>query len=720
MQILQKLSEEFNIKMWQVENTVKLIDEGNTIPFISRYRKEATGELDDQLLRKLHDRLSYLRSIELRKQEVKRLIDEQGKLTDELAAAIDKAEKLTEIEDIYRPYRPKRRTRATIAKEKGLEPLADLLFEQSLYEGNIDDICKPYINEENNVLTTEDALSGAMDIIAEIISDNADFRKFIREYTYNNGMISSRSTGQEETEKKRDVYQMYHDFSEPVRKAARHRILALNRGEKEGFLSVKIDVEPDGITNYLFKKLIPQKRSITSEYVEKAAVDAYTRLIAPSIENELRNLLTDDSQEGAIKLFAENLKNLLMQPPIKGKVVLGLDPAYRTGCKIAVVDETGRVLDTTVIFPTPPQNKVDESKTVIKALIIKHDVGLIAIGNGTASRESEMFIAELIKEIDRKVFYLVVNESGASVYSASELGAEEFPDFDVSQRSAVSIARRTLDPLAEFVKIDPKSIGVGQYQHDMNQKRLGQALGAVVEDCVNNVGVDLNTASASLLSYISGINTAIAKNITSFRETEGKFKHRKQLLKVPKLGQKAFEQCAGFLRITDGDNILDNTSVHPESYEAAKKLLELMGYTLDDVKNKKLSGLYDKVMKNVDELAKQCGVGVPTLKDITEELLKPGRDPRDEIKPVQLLEGVMNIEDLKPGMILTGTVRNVMDFGAFVDIGVHQDGLVHISRLSDKFVKHPTDIVSVGDIVQVKVLDIDIDRKRISLSMRDF
>jgi uncharacterized protein len=720
MQILQKLSEEFNIKMWQVENTVKLIDEGNTIPFISRYRKEATGELDDQLLRKLHDRLSYLRSIELRKQEVKRLIDEQGKLTDELAAAIDKAEKLTEIEDIYRPYRPKRRTRATIAKEKGLEPLADLLFEQSLYEGNIDDICKPYINEENNVLTTEDALSGAMDIIAEIISDNADFRKFIREYTYNNGMISSRSTGQEETEKKRDVYQMYHDFSEPVRKAARHRILALNRGEKEGFLSVKIDVEPDGITNYLFKKLIPQKRSITSEYVEKAAVDAYTRLIAPSIENELRNLLTDDSQEGAIKLFAENLKNLLMQPPIKGKVVLGLDPAYRTGCKIAVVDETGRVLDTTVIFPTPPQNKVDESKTVIKALIIKHDVGLIAIGNGTASRESEMFIAELIKEIDRKVFYLVVNESGASVYSASELGAEEFPDFDVSQRSAVSIARRTLDPLAEFVKIDPKSIGVGQYQHDMNQKRLGQALGAVVEDCVNNVGVDLNTASASLLSYISGINTAIAKNITSFRETEGKFKHRKQLLKVPKLGQKAFEQCAGFLRITDGDNILDNTSVHPESYEAAKKLLELTGYTLDDVKNKKLSGLYDKVMKNVDELAKQCGVGVPTLKDITEELLKPGRDPRDEIKPVQLLEGVMNIEDLKPGMILTGTVRNVMDFGAFVDIGVHQDGLVHISRLSDKFVKHPTDIVSVGDIVQVKVLDIDIDRKRISLSMRDF
>jgi uncharacterized protein len=720
MQILQKLSEEFNIKMWQVENTVKLIDEGNTIPFISRYRKEATGELDDQLLRKLHDRLSYLRSIELRKQEVKRLIDEQGKLTDELAAAIDKAEKLTEIEDIYRPYRPKRRTRATIAKEKGLEPLADLLFEQSLYEGNIDDICKPYINEENNVLTTEDALSGAMDIIAEIISDNADFRKFIREYTYNNGMISSRSTGQEETEKKRDVYQMYHDFSEPVRKAARHRILALNRGEKEGFLSVKIDVEPDVITNYLFKKLIPQKRSITSEYVEKAAVDAYTRLIAPSIENELRNLLTDDSQEGAIKLFAENLKNLLMQPPIKGKVVLGLDPAYRTGCKIAVVDETGRVLDTTVIFPTPPQNKVDESKTVIKALIIKHDVGLIAIGNGTASRESEMFIAELIKEIDRKVFYLVVNESGASVYSASELGAEEFPDFDVSQRSAVSIARRTLDPLAEFVKIDPKSIGVGQYQHDMNQKRLGQALGAVVEDCVNNVGVDLNTASASLLSYISGINTAIAKNITSFRETEGKFKHRKQLLKVPKLGQKAFEQCAGFLRITDGDNILDNTSVHPESYEAAKKLLELTGYTLDDVKNKKLSGLYDKVMKNVDELAKQCGVGVPTLKDITEELLKPGRDPRDEIKPVQLLEGVMNIEDLKPGMILTGTVRNVMDFGAFVDIGVHQDGLVHISRLSDKFVKHPTDIVSVGDIVQVKVLDIDIDRKRISLSMRDF
>lgn len=720
MNILQKLTQEFNIQMWQVENTVKLIDEGNTIPFIARYRKEATGELDDQLLREMADRLSYLRSVEQRREEIIRLIDEQGKLTDQLKAGIEKAEKLTELEDIYRPYRPKRRTRATIAKEKGLEGLADLIFAQDLYEGNIDDICAPYINAEKEVNTTDDALAGAMDIIAETVSDNADFRKFIREFTFNKGVITSAATGMEGTEKKRDVYQMYHDFSEPVAKAAHHRILALNRGEKEGFLSVKIEVDQQGITDYMKKQLIPEKRSITSEYVELAAEDAYKRLIAPSIENEIRNMLTDDAQEGAIKLFSENLKNLLLQPPIKDKVVLGLDPAYRTGCKIAVTDATGRVLDTGVVFPTPPQSRVDEAKAKLKHLIAKHNVELIAIGNGTASRESEIFVAELIKEIDRKVFYLIVNEAGASVYSASKLAAEEFPDYDVSQRSAVSIARRTQDPLAELVKIEPKSIGVGQYQHDMNQKRLDSALGGVVEDCVNSVGVDLNTASPSLLSYISGINGAMAKNIALFRENEGKFKSRKQLMKVPKLGQKTFEQCAGFLRITDGDNILDNTSVHPESYEAAKKLLEITGYTLEDVKNNRLDGLRGKVMEKADELAGQCNVGVPTLRDIAAELLKPGRDPRSELEPPRLLKDVMDIRDLKPGMILTGTVRNVMDFGAFVDIGVHQDGLVHVSQLSNKYVKHPMDVVAVGDIVRVKVLEIDVERNRISLTMRDF
>lgn len=720
MDIMQRLSEEFNIKPWQVENTVKLLDEGNTIPFISRYRKEVTGELDDQLLRELGDRLTYLRTIEARKEDVKRIIDEQGKLTEELSALIDKAEKLTEIEDIYRPYRPKRRTRATIAKEKGLEPLADLIFAQNLFEGNIDEICKEYINPENDVNTTDDALAGAMDIIAETVSDNADFRKFIREYTLKAGIIISKSTNKEETEKKRDVYQMYHEFSEPLSKVAPHRILAINRGEKEEFLSAKIEVEEDNILAHINNSLIPKTRSITSEYVELAAADAYKRLIAPSIENELRNHLTDNAQEGAMKIFSENLKNLLLQPPIKDKVVLGLDPAYRTGCKIAVVDSTGRVLDTTVIYPTPPQNKKEESKAVLKQLISKHDVELISIGNGTASKESEIFIAELIKEIDKKVFYLIVSESGASVYSASKLAAEEFPDFDVSKRSAISIARRLQDPLAELVKIDPKAIGVGQYQHDMNQKRLGEALGGVVEDCVNSVGVDLNTASPSLLSYISGISSAIAKNIVVHRETEGKFTNRKHLSKVSKLGPKAFEQCAGFLRITDGDNILDNTSVHPESYEAAKKLLEITGYSLDDVKKNKLQGLKEKVLENTASIAQQCNIGIPTLRDIVDELLKPGRDPRDYIQPPKLSADVMDIEDLKPGMILTGTVRNVIDFGAFVDIGVHQDGLVHISQLADKYVKHPMDVVSVGDIVSAKVLEIDVERKRISLTLRGF
>ncbi|MCK9478089.1 MAG: RNA-binding transcriptional accessory protein [Firmicutes bacterium] len=718
MDIEKVLASEFGIKQWQVENTVALIDEGNTIPFISRYRKEVTGELDDQLLRELSDRLLYLRSVDERKNEVERLIDEQGKLTPELSEKIHNASKLTEIEDIYRPFRPKRRTRATIAKEKGLEPLADLLFKQNIYDGIIDDICAEYINEEREVNTADDALAGAIDIIAENISDNADFRKYIREYTLLNGIISSKTTEQEETEKKRDVYQMYHDFSEPVSKIAPHRILALNRGEREKFLTVKIEIESEGITNYLYKKLIPKKESITSEYVRLAAQDAYKRLVAPSIENEIRNFLTDNSQEGAIKLFSKNLKNLLLTPPIKNEVVLGLDPAYRTGCKIAVIDPTGKVLDTTVVFPTPPQNKVDEAKTTLKKLISKHNVSLVSIGNGTASKESEIFIAQLLKEIDKKVFYIVVSESGASVYSASKLAAEEFPDFDVSLRSAVSIARRVQDPLAELVKIDPKAIGVGQYQHDMNQKRLSEALGGVVEDCVNSVGVDLNTASAPLLSYVSGINQTVAKNITAHREKEGMFLSRKQLTKVAKLGKKSFEQCAGFLRIPNSDNILDNTAVHPESYKAAEKLLELTGYTLDDVKNNKLEGLHKKVSSSIDKLAEECGVGVPTLRDIADELLKPGRDPRSESEPPKLLTDVLGIEDLKPGMTLSGTVRNVIDFGAFVDIGVHQDGLVHISELSNSYVKHPTDVVSVGDVVNVKILDVDIDRKRIALSMR--
>ena len=716
--IIERLAQEFNIRRAQVENTVKLIDEGNTIPFIARYRKEVTGELDDQVLRELDDRLRYLRAIKERKEEVKRLIDEQGKLTDELAALIDKAEKLTEIEDIYRPYRPKRRTRATIAKEKGLEPLANLVLAQTLREGDIDELCLPYIDAEKGVITTDEALAGAMDIIAEAVSDNADYRKFIREYTMNHGIITSKTTNKEETEKKRDVYQLYHEFSEPLKKAAKHRILALNRGESEEFLTVKTEVEEDGILNHINADMIANPRSITSEYVSLAIADAYKRLISPSIENEIRNLLTDEAQEGAIKLFSENLKNLLLQPPIKDRVVLGLDPAYRTGCKIAVVDGTGRVLDTTVIYPTPPVNKAAEAKQKLKSMIDRHGVSLISIGNGTASKESEIFVAELLKEIDRKVFYMVVSESGASVYSASKLAAEEFPDFDVSQRSAVSIARRVQDPLAELVKIDPKAIGVGQYQHDMNQKRLGEELGGVVEDCVNSVGVDLNTASPSLLSYVSGINGTIAKNIVVHREQEGRFGSRKQLKKVAKLGPKAFEQCAGFLRITDGENVLDNTSVHPESYEAAKKLLELTGFSLDDVKNGKLGGLAEKTRDNISELAERCGVGVPTLRDIVSELLKPGRDPRDEIEAPQLLTDVMDIEDLTVGMVLKGTVRNVIDFGAFVDIGVHQDGLVHISQLSDKYVKHPMDVVSVGDIVTVKVLEADAARKRISLSMK--
>ena len=719
MDINTRLAAEFNIKLHQVENTVKLIDEGNTIPFIARYRKEVTGSLDDQLLRNLNDRLVYLRNMEERKEEIKRLIDEQGKLTEELVLAIDTCEKLTELEDIYRPYRPKRRTRATIAKEKGLEPLAEIIMAQNIYEGNIDEICAPFIDAEKEVNTTDDALAGAMDIIAEEVSDNADFRKFIRIYTMRNGTISSKATNKEETEKKRDVYQMYHDFTEPLKAIARHRVLALNRGEAEEFLSVKIEVEPDGIIAHLNSQLIPEKRSITTEYVELAAADAYKRLIMPSIENELRNQLTDNAQEGAMKIFSENLKNLLLQAPIKNKVVLGYDPGYRTGCKLAVVDGTGRVLDIGVIYPTPPTTpqKIEDAKKKVSALIEKHKVDIISIGNGTASKESEIFIAGLIKETGSKAVYIMTSESGASVYSASKLAAEEFPDFDVSQRSAVSIARRIQDPLAELVKIDPKSIGVGQYQHDMNQKRLSEALGGVVEDCVNSVGVDLNTASPSLLSYISGINGTIAKNIVVYREENGKFKNRSQLKKVAKLGPKAFEQCAGFLRITDGDNILDNTSVHPESYDAAKELIETLGFTMSDIGTKDFINKLEKVDK--DEVASKLGIGVPTLNDIISELKKPGRDPRDEVAPPVLRTDVMDMNDLKPGMIMDGTVRNVIDFGAFVDIGVHQDGLVHISQISNKYIKHPMEAVSIGDVVKVKILDVDVAKKRISLTMKD-
>ncbi len=715
LDINAKLTSEFNLKPFQVQNTVKLIDDGNTIPFIARYRKEMTGELNDQVLRELYDRLMYLRNLEARREEVLRLIDEQGKLTDEIAASLKKAVALQEIEDIYRPFRPKRRTRATIAKEKGLEPLAVILFAQEIKSGSIEEIAAPFIDAEKSVNTAEDALNGAMDIIAEDVSDNAEYRKAIREMFYKLGTIVTKAKKEEDS-----VYRMYYDFSEPVAKIANHRVLAINRGEKEEFLQVKIDVPSERVTGYLKSNCVKKARSITSEYVERAIDDSYNRLIFPSVEREVRNELTEEAQEQAMKVFSANLKNLLLQPPVKGSIVLAVDPAYRTGCKIAVVDETGKVLETTVIYPTPPQNKIEEAKKVMKHLIATHKVDIISIGNGTASKESEIFVAELIKEVDRKLFYMVVSEAGASVYSASKLGAEEFPDFDVSLRSAVSIARRLQDPLAELVKIDPKAIGVGQYQHDMNQKRLGESLGGVVEDCVNNVGVDLNTASPSLLSYVSGVNSSIARNIVEYRESNGKFKKREEIKKVKKLGEKAFEQCAGFLRIPDGINVLDNTSVHPESYPAASKLLEIMGYTMEDVKQRKLGNLKKEVdSKGLAEIAAEIGVGIPTLRDILNELLKPGRDPRDELPKPVLLTDVLDIEDLKPGMILTGTVRNVADFGAFVDIGVHQDGLVHISELCDRYVKSPMEVVSVGDIVKVRVLDVDVQRKRISLSMKE-
>ena len=770
MDILKKIAQELDIKLWQVEATVKLIDEGNTIPFIARYRKEAHGSLNDEQLRNLHERLVYLRNLEEKKAQVLASIEEQGKLTDELKEKITKAETQVVVDDLYRPYRPKRRTRATIAKEKGLDGLAAYILEQEC-STPVEDEAEKYISEEKEVENAKDAINGAKDIIAEEISDNAEYRMYIRKLTFEEGKLLSGA----KDEKAQSVYEMYYDYQEEINKVAGHRVLALNRGEKEKFLVVKMEAPEERILQYLKKNVVTKENEYTEPLLAEALEDSYKRLIAPAIERDIRNELTEKAEDGAIKVFGKNLEQLLMQPPIAGKNVLGWDPAFRTGCKLAVVDATGKVLDTTVIFPTAPQNKVEESKKVVKQLIAKYDISLISVGNGTASRESEQIIAQMLKEIDKPVQYIITNEAGASVYSASKLATEEFPNFDVGQRSAVSIARRLQDPLAELVKIDPQSIGVGQYQHDMNQKKLSETLSGVVEDCVNKVGVDLNTASASLLEYISGISKAIAKNIVVFREENGKFKNRRQLLKVPKLGPKAFEQCAGFMRILDGDNALDATSVHPESYDAANALLDKLGMTMDDVKkmqseaqkktttkkpvkkekkkefkavntntafgaafakafgNKELSfeqaadtgdeakaslGIMKKV-KDKKKMAAELGVGEITLTDILKELEKPARDPREEMPKPILRTDVLEMKDLKEGMILKGTVRNVIDFGAFVDIGVHQDGLVHISQLSDKkFVKHPLEVVSVGDVVDVKVMSVDLQKQRIQLTMK--
>ena len=799
MDIIQKIKEELQVEKWQVEAAVKLIDEGNTIPFISRYRKEVTGSLNDEQLRNLDERLTYLRSLEDKKEQVLKSIEEQGKLTDELKEKILAAQTLVVVEDLYRPYRPKRKTRASIAKEKGLEPLAEYILRQEATEPVLNEAAK-YASEEKEVKTPEEALQGAQDIIAEMISDDADHRLYIRNITVEEGIVSSTA----KDEKAQSVYEMYYNFEEPVKKIAGHRVLALNRGEAEKVLTVKVNAPEERILRYLEKKLITKENEYTTPVICAAVEDSYDRLIAPAIEREIRNELTEKAEDGAINVFGKNLEQLLLQPPIAGKVVLGWDPAFRTGCKLAVVDATGKVLDTKVIFPTAPQNRVEESKAELKKLIKKYNVDLISVGNGTASRESEQVIVELLKELDRPVQYVIVNEAGASVYSASKLATEEFPNFDVGQRSAASIARRLQDPLAELVKIDPKSIGVGQYQHDMNQKKLSDALSGVVEDSVNKVGVDLNTASASLLEYVSGINKTIAKNIVDYRENNGRFVNRKQLLKVPKLGPKAYEQCAGFLRISDGKNPLDATSVHPESYEAAEQLMEKLGLTMEDIKEaqkqaaakkasgrssaaqadgqkngngtvkapkkreeqkgkavrvhntntamgkalaaamggvtfdnsaqtsakqtapvaknavndaKDMSGL-EKRIKNKKLLAEELGIGEITLTDILKELEKPGRDPRDDMPKPILRSDVLDMKDLKPGMILKGTVRNVIDFGVFVDIGVHQDGLVHISQITDRYIKHPLEAVSVGDIVDVQVLTVDMAKKRIGLTMK--
>ena len=712
MDIIAKISEELGIKRHQTEAAVKLIDEGNTIPFIARYRKEATGALNDEVLRNLSERLTYLRGLEERKETVLASIEEQGKLTDELKAQILLAETMVLLEDLYRPYKPKRRTRATIAKEKGLEPLAGVITLQMIKTPLIEEAAK-YVDSEKGVATAEEAIAGASDIIAESISDEADYRTHIRDLTVKKGRMTSTAKDPEAE----SVYEMYYDFDEPVAKLAGHRILAVNRGEKEKFLTVKIEAPQEDILRYLEKKVIVRDNPQTNEVLRDVVRDAYDRLIAPAIEREIRSNLTERAEDGAIRVFGKNLEQLLMQPPIAGQVVLGWDPAFRTGCKLAVVDPTGKVLDTTVIYPTAPQNKVAEAKAVLKKLIAKYHITLISLGNGTASRESEQIIVDLLKELPVKVQYIIVNEAGASVYSASKLATEEFPNFDVGQRSAASMARRLQDPLAELVKIDPKSIGVGQYQHDMNQKKLGEALGGVVEDCVNKVGVDLNTASASLLEYVSGISKTLAKNIVTYREENGRFVSRAGLLKVPKLGPKAYEQCAGFLRIGDGKNPLDATGVHPESYDATKKLLERLGYTLSDVKERKVEGISKKI-HDCKKLSEELGVGEMTLQDIVKELEKPARDPREDMPKPILRSDVLEIKDLTPGMILKGTVRNVIDFGAFVDIGVHQDGLVHISQMSDKFIKHPLEVVSVGDIVEVKVLSVDPKKQRIQLTMK--
>lgn len=716
MDILNQITQEFKLREDHVKNIVELLDEGNTIPFIARYRKEMTGHIDDQVLRELSDRLTYLRNIEKRKEEVSKSITEQGKMTDEIAASLTAAETLAEVEDIYRPYKQKRKTRATVAIAKGLEPLADIIYAQNVTEGTVEDLAKPFVNEELGVASVKEAIAGAEDIIAERISDEAELRKKLRKIYLKNGEIFSKIQKTEEDGAK--TYEMYADYSEPVSEIKSHRILALNRGEEEGYLKVKVAIDEEFAVRVCEVGIV-KEGSVTTPCVKAAVADAYKRLIQPSIEREIRNYLTENAQEQAIKMFDVNLRPLLMQPPVKDKVTMGFDPAYRTGCKIAVVDGTGKVLDTTVVYPTPPQSKTAEAKAALEKLIDKYSVDVISIGNGTASKESEIFVADMLKDYGGKVGYVVVNEAGASVYSGSPLAAKEFPQYDLTLRSAISIARRLQDPLAELIKIDPKAIGVGQYQHDMPPARLDEVLDGVLEDCVNSVGVDLNTASPSLLSRVSGLNSGIANNIITYREENGKFTTRKQLLKVAKLGAKAYEQCAGFLRIRDGKNILDNTAVHPESYEATEKLLALFGYTDKDVEERKLSDLPGQIKKYGEaKSAEECGMGVPTMNDIVVELLKPGRDVRDSLPKQELRSDVMDINDLVVGMELTGTVRNVIDFGAFIDIGVHQDGLVHISEISDNYVKHPSDVLKVGQVVKVRVLSVDVKKNRIGLTMK--
>ena len=710
------LSKELGISLKQVTSVIEMLDEGNTVPFIARYRKERTGGLTDEVLRKFNERLTYLRNLESRKEDVLRIIEEQEKLTPELKLKIEKATTLTEIEDIYRPFKAKKRTRATMAVEKGLKPLAELIL-LGEFNGDIVEEANKYINEEKGVKKEEEALQGAMDIISEIISDNADYRKWIRNFVQKDGIIQVKGSSEEQT-----PYEMYYDYKEPVRTIPSHRILAINRGEKEKILSVKVTCNDESIIDYLNKKVLKGNK-ITDKYLEESIKDSFKRLIYPSIEREIRSELTSKGEEGAIDIFKANLKALLMQAPIKGKVVMGFDPGFRTGCKVAILDETGKFVENTTVYPTAPQNRIDETISTLKKLIKKNGVEVISLGNGTASRESEEVIAKMLKEIKeetgKELFYVIVSEAGASVYSASELANKEYPDLDVTVRGAISIGRRLQDPLAELVKIDPKAIGVGQYQHDVTQKKLDESLAGIVEDCVNNVGVDLNIATPSLLSYISGINASIAKNIVDYREENGKFKSRKELLKVKRLGQKAYEQCAGFLRVMESKEALDNTSVHPESYKVAKELIKTLGYTEEDLKNGKLVDIDERVKaKGISNLAKELEVGEPTLNDIIKEIKKPGRDPREELPKAIFKSGVIEMKDLKPGMILMGTVRNVSDFGAFVDIGVHQDGLVHKSQMADKFVKHPLDIVKVGDIVEVRILDVDLKRKRISLSMK--